>query len=368
MDEKSYKENMSAILKKWEDLDFWQRQNLLEKSEVPFVRDGAINFNLWNKAHPKVLFLLKEAYNRDGDYSWDEAAWVAGERCIENSNECPFCKGEETSTVDGRKICLCNHRPKGNTFNPLREWAQLICGDSIDGDVLLQTALLNVKKSGGQSSSSSSELIYNAWNRGALLLEQIKLLEPDYIVCGGTYEAFRIACLSPQKGKIVLPAFQESPSERAQSGRSFNVTIANKWVIIDACHPNARLSANNRNQAMKQALDTASRMKGWVKEEIDYKTAFAELADKLDLDWKIEDLLSQASHNNRFLIEESTVCGCTYCKQAFDSQEITKWTEDKMTALCPYCEKETVIPGCAGEYFTCNFLRAYFERKEVIDY
>lgn len=50
-------------------------------------------------------------------------------------------------------------------------------------------------------------------------------------------------------------------------------------------------------------------------------------------------------------------CGCFYCLRVFDPSEIEKWIEDEAdTALCPYCEIDSVIGESAGYPLTRAFL------------
>lgn len=57
----------------------------------------------------------------------------------------------------------------------------------------------------------------------------------------------------------------------------------------------------------------------------------------------------QHSQRNRAEIQESDYCGCFYCLQIFSSLEIDDYVDDgDTTALCPYCNIDSVIPDAAG--------------------
>ncbi len=48
-------------------------------------------------------------------------------------------------------------------------------------------------------------------------------------------------------------------------------------------------------------------------------------------------------------------CGCFYCLAFFNAAEITDWTDDDETALCPRCGIDSVLP--ATEEITPEFLK-----------
>jgi hypothetical protein len=57
------------------------------------------------------------------------------------------------------------------------------------------------------------------------------------------------------------------------------------------------------------------------------------------------DSYIQKSFKNKAKIEESTICGCYYCKKIIDKEKI-EYLEEKdgqETALCPNCMIDSVI-------------------------
>lgn len=51
---------------------------------------------------------------------------------------------------------------------------------------------------------------------------------------------------------------------------------------------------------------------------------------------------------NQKLVEKSPRCGCFSCRRVFDSNKIDEYFTDKtgMTAICPYCSIDAVLPEC----------------------
>ncbi len=64
---------------------------------------------------------------------------------------------------------------------------------------------------------------------------------------------------------------------------------------------------------------------------------------------------------NRFRLKKSVQCGCFFCFEMFEAQEITEWVDGGMTALCPACGIDSVLLG-ATDPINPEFLRAMFKR------
>jgi hypothetical protein len=73
------------------------------------------------------------------------------------------------------------------------------------------------------------------------------------------------------------------------------------------------------------------------------------------------------SSNHRAELEKSSVCGCFYCLSIFPPSDITEWTDDGQTALCPSCPVDSVIGSASGYPITREFLQGmhsyWFELK-----
>ena len=53
--------------------------------------------------------------------------------------------------------------------------------------------------------------------------------------------------------------------------------------------------------------------------------------------------LHKCAINNRQQIKVADTCGCFYCKQIFYAGDVTEWTDDGNTAICPHCGVDSVI-------------------------
>jgi NAD-dependent SIR2 family protein deacetylase len=55
--------------------------------------------------------------------------------------------------------------------------------------------------------------------------------------------------------------------------------------------------------------------------------------------------LHKAASFHRFEIFHSEYCSCFSCGKSFTPQQIVEWTDKDMTALCPYCKMDAVLPS-----------------------
>ena len=67
------------------------------------------------------------------------------------------------------------------------------------------------------------------------------------------------------------------------------------------------------------------------------------------------------SRNNKPLLDNVYRCGCFYCIRIFPTYKIIKWNISKLgdkkgTAICPYCQYDTVIPESDKYKRTVNLL------------
>ena len=72
-----------------------------------------------------------------------------------------------------------------------------------------------------------------------------------------------------------------------------------------------------------------------------------------------DDIVAAHKHCSihRAELENSPLCGCFYCMSIFPPSEITEWTDDGQTALCPMCPVDVVIGSASGYPITREFLQ-----------
>jgi len=135
-----------------------------------FIRDGIIDPARWKQAPRRVLFLLKEAYDTEG------------------------------SGFDLRQLILHDWGgPRHKMWWSAGQWASALHGltdrgapcfpdDDAASESLLASAVVNLKKSGGRSSSDLAEVQDYASRDADALRQQVALIGPDVIECGYTWD------------------------------------------------------------------------------------------------------------------------------------------------------------------------------------
>ena len=181
-------------------LSDWSK-NELHQQQV-FVSDGIIDFERWSKAPRKVLFLMKEAYGEPNTKeNWD------------------FCSLLRTWGKPKFKMlklisywAYALHHSRPGYVPPFTFTEECAC------DSFLASALVNVKKSNGKSTSQDDDLIKYVHSDGGFLLKQIELIDPQIVVCGNIW---RLVChLWPNREEIYDRVWQ-----------------CGKYLFIDATHP-----------------------------------------------------------------------------------------------------------------------------------
>lgn len=51
---------------------------------------------------------------------------------------------------------------------------------------------------------------------------------------------------------------------------------------------------------------------------------------------------------NRAVVERSTLCGCYCCLKHFRPDMIIEWGTGEETAVCPFCDTDSVIGDASG--------------------
>lgn len=74
-----------------------------------------------------------------------------------------------------------------------------------------------------------------------------------------------------------------------------------------------------------------------------------------------------AARFNKDILGKNSKCGCFYCLKVFSTSEIEGWCleldeGEEVTAICPYCGIDAILPESAGYPLTDEFLGAMRER------
>jgi hypothetical protein len=75
------------------------------------------------------------------------------------------------------------------------------------------------------------------------------------------------------------------------------------------------------------------------------------------------ETVHRESSRNRVAVENSQLCGCFYCLLVFEPTSITKWIDLGITAMCPRCGIDSVLPSSKNPiWIDPSFLKAMHER------
>jgi hypothetical protein len=77
----------------------------------------------------------------------------------------------------------------------------------------------------------------------------------------------------------------------------------------------------------------------------------------------MKELIEAHKHctNNKQTLIIDDLCGCFCCLKIFNPEEIKSWTDAGETAICPYCEIDSVIGKNSGFPITEEFLKVMKE-------
>lgn len=178
-----------------------------------FNRDGIVDADVWKNEDCRILFLLKEAWHR--------------------------------KTMDGSEYDLAEdlreYGPWSSMWNRVAEWTRGIhltaeykpapyrSLEKKEANLeLRKIAVINIKKSGGESRSKNDNLMTYVEEDYDLLYNQIEMINPNIIVCGYTFDFLN---------KVIYKKGEKSIDK---TGDNLCDNWHYKWknrIVIDYYHP-----------------------------------------------------------------------------------------------------------------------------------
>jgi len=210
--------------------DKWETHYKNNKIDVESIcKDGIANENIgsFHEQPLRILFIGKEC----NDWKGGDMRWLArnGPKHIYLHNLSRWASG------------LLNNFPE---FKKINNWNYL-------NKSLNQIALINLKKTSGGASSDAVQISAYAKNDNELLKEQIKLINPNIIICLATHEIL-IWLLN-------LEANPDTPDEKPYFSKTNNA-----W-IIPWMHPSFRGSAEARYNQLRKFVSTEDEFMNLIK-------------------------------------------------------------------------------------------------------
>jgi len=177
-----------------------------------WVKDGVVNENEYLKYKQKVLFILKEANGGKDE------KWIDGDL--------------RTFLKDGARAYTWNNIVRWqygieNINNSMSYW-NIKVDNKFRKEYLSKTAVINLKKIPGNSSSNTKEIAQFAETDKKNIIKQIDIYKPNIIICCGTG--------SIVKEKNII--FESIIWKHSSFG--VNYFKKDETIIIDYFHPAAR--------------------------------------------------------------------------------------------------------------------------------
>ncbi|WP_027075706.1 hypothetical protein [Maribacter antarcticus] len=194
----------------------------------PPIFDGIVSEKDYEKAEPKILWILKDANSTGEEESYDLRDAINNLK-----TEYGIRKGWEKTFSNIIYVTngILNQTEWENMPYPKDEPSII--------NVLKQIAYINIKKVGGGSKSVESELNEHFLKSKELLINQIVEFNPDVVIFGNTYRFFK-----NDLGLNQMNIF----------GTCHAIAKADR-IYIDAYHPNARIAGKEYFEDILKAYD-----------------------------------------------------------------------------------------------------------------
>ena len=185
----------------------------IDHANTVFIRDGVVCPELWFAQRTRPLFLLKEAYNGDGD--WD----LASDHLLTSNS----------ASRMWRRVSHWTYALLNTTAEELVPYDPGLDVSKFGNEYLRRIAVVNVKKSGGKNNSNMDEIRSYAWFDAERLWKQLSLCDPTVIVCGYTGSALDIIAERMTGTKV-----RETYNENLYYTMELN---GHKVLVLDYWHP-----------------------------------------------------------------------------------------------------------------------------------
>lgn len=149
-----------------------QHESEINHAQNKFIQDGIVNHTVWNDSlHKKILYVLKEAYT-DEDKGYDLANWLNSGPDLRMWN----------------RVARWTYGLQNTSEDKIAKYIPDIDEDAdIRKQCFEQIAVMNLKKSGGESTSVIEEIAAYAQSDKEELIRELQLIDPDIVICGSTF-------------------------------------------------------------------------------------------------------------------------------------------------------------------------------------
>jgi len=186
--------------------------NIWSAKYSSFIKGGVVDEEWYINAQPKILYILKEVNSQDRN-------WSLVDLINKQIEERTFLDVWETIALFSLFFTTGFRSYKTTVKNGEFQFNAGYC------DALKGIAATNIKKTCGGGQSDWDEIFEYAQKDKALINEEIDIINPDLIICGGTFD--------------ILKVVFEFRVMECDSGAQY--AAYNNRVYIDMPHPRARV-------------------------------------------------------------------------------------------------------------------------------
>lgn len=147
---------------------------------MAIIKDGIVNIDLYNKAKYRVLWVLKEGNVDEADKDYER------DICNEFLND--QHKKDACAIPTLRKTIYATY----GILNPKISWLDIPIAKKESYEVIKEIAYVNINKSPGGSVSDNNFIRQKYQENKVDLLNQIKEINPQIIIFGGTEQFFSV--------------------------------------------------------------------------------------------------------------------------------------------------------------------------------
>ncbi len=151
-----------------------EKAAVIDHSKNKFIPDGIVNNEIWQDSeHKKILYVLKEAYVSKDDEAYDLAKWL---------------RDDHPDRRIWNRVARWTYGIQNTTANEVARYIPYIDKDKRLRDQLFeQIAVINLKKSNGESTSVIEEVAAYAQADREEIIRELQLIDPDIVICGSTF-------------------------------------------------------------------------------------------------------------------------------------------------------------------------------------
>lgn len=167
MTKEEYKSKIAILMKKWKN-----KSTPIDHKNNAFVSDGIIDPDVWFEldSGKKIMFLLKEAYGEDDD--WSLVDWLNKEIPVHSIWKRVVEWTYAIHNTTSASVCRFDPEEIKKHYN----------------EYLRSIAVVNLRKSSGKSTSDMDVIMEYTINDKCELKEEIEMIDPDIIICGYTIQ------------------------------------------------------------------------------------------------------------------------------------------------------------------------------------